>query len=173
MQQLSQRNHRPHGALQQSTYQPMVAMVGAVATCKCNECYSCSSGVSGAPSTRIRCIRIRRCHTHTLMWNSSQLAIPMWKQPCRKRFHHSAAHLVASVHMPPPQKTAWGTRPALPNDAFLMLRQPSAASPTVSVGALRTPPGTWLKLLELVNLWSKQLSGMTPQLPWPWEDGMA
>ena len=30
-------------------------------------------------------------------------------------------------------------------------------------------PGTWLKVLELVNLWSKQLSGMPPQLPWPWD----
>ena len=29
-------------------------------------------------------------------------------------------------------------------------------------------PGTWLKVLELVNHWSRQLSGMAPQLPWPW-----
>ena len=36
-------------------------------------------------------------------------------------------------------KKRMGTRMCVPEDVFCMLRRPSAASPTVSVGGLRTP----------------------------------
>ena len=63
-----------------------------------------------------------------------------------------------------PPKAACPTRTAVPNDVDLMLQRPTAAPPTVPVGAPETPR-RWVRVLELVKPWPRLLPGIPPPAP--------
>ena len=95
----------------------------------------------------------RQCLMHILADLLSKItSCEQLKGDCTKSPSPQARHLV----------------PPLLTDSFLLgilVQNRSKYSYSAMVGG---HPGTWLEVLELVNHWSRQLSGMPPQLPWPW-----